>query len=196
MSAQVDYEYAHGALLDNPNTYQYSSYYGIEFLEAWISHRENVCMGLQVHIKQNIMIDSPNQSVKAFCHTKTILQQILYQIQNEKIIETKKQILLKTLVKKFEVSKRLFNEYNEEFKPVDQFAYYDFDIYLLFAEVIESAYCLTSDFVYLNVLLKIIDTLIAYLKQFSEFQKSRLANLIQQEKKHVLSIALNNKINL
>ena len=84
-------------------------------------------------------------------------------------------------VKKFEVSKRLFESYDTAFKPLDRAAYHDAALYLRFAEVVERAYDSTSELPFLNVLLKVVDTLIAMQDKLDADQRARLAGLIDRE---------------
>ena len=98
-------------------------------------------------------------------------------------------IKLDLWVKKFEVSKRLFAEYDENLKPVDKTKYQEMGSYIRYAEIMERAYNTTLKLPYLNVLLKVLDTLIACRDRLNQQQKSRLAWLIGQEKEHVQTLA-------
>ena len=196
MSKQVSYDYAHGDLLDNRNTYQYSKFHGQDFLRAWIRQRNAACLEMGEPISPPDPIEHVYVEFEPPYITTLLLEGIFFRLQAEKKFNLKDQTYLKTLVKKYEVSKRLFKEYNHAFQAADKTAYYDLGLYLRFAEVVESAYSFTDDLVYLNVLLKVIDVLIAYKGQLDETQKSRLGGLIQQEQKHVTTVARKNKVEL
>ena len=97
----------------------------------------------------------------------------------------------KTWIKKFEVTKRLFREYDENFRAIDKTAYHDLALYLRFAEIMEAAYRMIEDLSALNALLKIMDTLIAYRVQLTQTQGCRLAWLVDAEAVHVEALAKN-----
>lgn len=168
------YTYAQGDLLDKPNTYQYSKYHGNQFLTDWQQHRQEIMSEL----------GEPQTPVWA-AEAEPIPDKPPYRLDILLKHMPDDYKLLKTLIKKFEVTKKLYREYDQNFKPVDKSAYQDLSLYIRMAEVVEQAYSQTSDLMYLNVFLKLMDTLISRRKDLSEQEKKRLCWLIIQENKHV-----------
>ena len=83
---------------------------------------------------------------------------------------------------------RVHVAYNMNWRPVDPKNYHDLSLYLRFAEVIEAAYAQTRLLTYLNVLLKIIDTLAAHRGHLDASFGPRFARLVLRERDHVNGI--------
>lgn len=185
MNPDQVYNYSQGDLLEKPHTYQYSTYKGIEFLQAWQSNRQEMLSVLgspQAPPDPALDQDDPF-SVHSY------LDHLMLEINEDfpKNQEIKSKVDAWT--KKFELSKRLFAKYNESLKPVDKSKYHDMGAYVRYAEIMEKAYQRNGKLPYLNVLLKVLDTLIACRKSLDSQQRSRLAWLIEREIEHVLTLA-------
>ncbi len=183
----VEYTYAAGDLLDNPHTYQYSQFCGVLFVEAWLKHRSEVIkeIGISSHPP------GPNDVADCNCSDLIKLAHLLEDVygelqEKENFIEASCAGTVKTLIKKFELTKRLYCSYDNNFKPTDRGDYRNLNNYLRFAEVMELYYKNTHDIPTLNVFLKIIDTLIASKEMLDELQRARLAWLIEREQEYVI----------
>lgn len=131
----VFYPYAQGNLLHERNTYFYSAYHGQATLTAWAESRENAASG--------IISASPATP------TRTRLMQRL------------DRATLNHLVQRFEVTKRLHDDYTPAWRAVDKTRFEDLASYPLFAQILADAYQDTGGLPYLNALLKLNDTLTA-----------------------------------
>lgn len=197
MNRQTQYSYAEGDLLEKPNTYQYSQYGGREFVLAWQSHRESVQaeLGEPISPVEADLTDSRLQELP--CELHSLLEDIMADISNGNNME---QLVLKdvlnALVRKFEVTKRLYASYDKDLKAVNKYDYRNLELYLRFAEIVDRAYSNSNNLTFLNVMLKLTDTLIAFRNELKEGQKARLAWLINRERSHIFRCAKNCGVNL
>jgi len=184
------YTYAQGDLLNSPNTYQYSQFMGEPFLKGWKAYRTSLLSALgnpepppaaKGRFSSSKILPYPLAS-----HLEDLMDGIDRGLANS---DPDLKRLLKTWVKKFEISKRIHEAYDAQFKPVDKTAFHDLSAYLRFAEIMEGAYSSSGDLVYLNVFLKVLDTLISVMDYLASAQTARLCWLIQQEMKHVEHLA-------
>ena len=189
MKIGLEYRYAQGDLLDKPNTYMYSLFSGYAFLESWKKNRLGALSSLpdpqsppkpDGRFHPSRLFNNPGRK-----NLEEIIDGLNRGLGEDK--ELKKR--LKMWVKKFEVNKRIYERYDEQFNPIDKSAYHDMEVYVRYAEMMESAYNTSRELDYLNVLLKIIDTLIARRSKLRNEQKARLAWLIQQESDHIQILA-------
>jgi hypothetical protein len=88
-----------------------------------------------------------------------------------------------TLLKRFEVTKRIWNSYADDWRGEPSSGYRNLDLYVRFGEVLDLAYSRTGSLVYLNALLKCVDTCTAMVEEVT--LKGRLARLIRSELDHV-----------
>lgn len=197
MTSPITYSYASGDLLEHPQTYQYSKYNGALFLESWLQNRNQIKKELgeptpptEVSIDVSIHISPPYV-------LDDLLEAVMAGIWNDIDLEWgDPAFVLLMLVKKFEIHKRLYNEYDKDFQPINKDNYHELKYYIRFAEIVEKQYSIRKELPYLNVLLKLIDTLIASRSRLNPSEKSRLAWLIDREYNHVLTCAQNNGVSL
>ena len=178
------YPFADGDRLEDRNTYFYTPYGGQEFLDAWRIQRGKV---LEV-------LSDPTEPVCDVVHdfletgsVKTAaLLDGLYSalIRGEAETSVLKEWLYK-VVRKFETTKRIHPDYDAQFLALDRTAYHDLSLYVRLAEVFEAAYENTKVLIFLNALLKCVDTLCSIKDRLSGEDQSRLAWLIGRENDHI-----------
>lgn len=193
MNKEVEYNYAEGDLLEERNTYQYTMFLGKDFLRTWLDQRNSVLEEIgSTELKPVSEVSKQKKHNNGVRDTYQLLVKILSNIEN-KYNENQKILFdeLKMLVKRFEITKRIHSVYNENFKPIDKTKYYDLELYILFSDAIEKAYSITNDLVYLNALLKLIDTLSSQRYNLSQGSAQRLAIIIEKEKKHIIDLSKN-----
>jgi hypothetical protein len=175
-----DYPYACGNLLHERNTYYYTPYAGRQFLDAWKGARNAVLERLPVPTAAAPPIDTAAASPSAETRDTRVLLECA-------LAETDRggHALLEMFVKKFETTKRVYEAYDADFRPVNRSAFLRLDLYVRAAELFEVAFCATEDVRYLNVLLKCLDTLSAVVGGLAQEEQARLARLIVQEREHV-----------
>jgi len=167
-------KYAYISTLESPQTYQYSGFFGKEFVDSYKDSRLGILNSLNANEKE--INDSMQNYIKKFGNmgreeiikklswernTKTMLSVILY-VQNKGIKgkETRNQVyeLLGRFIKKYEVSKRIFSQYDADMKKIG-YNYEDIDNYALLALNI-ALFCQSSkNLKFMNALLKINDML-------------------------------------
>jgi len=196
---KLSYEYAHGDLIEDRQTYFYSDFKGEDFLESWETSRAEVLTSLPVPVAAPSVQSDINEKYFEGEHnnykatdiyiTESLLEHLLYALtdkgERQKETEEKSLSVLNALVKRFEVSKRIYQSYDVNLHANDKAEYHDLGLYIRFAEVCEKAYEKYMRLPFLNVLLKTIDTLCALHLRLDSSQKGRLAYLIQSERKHI-----------
>jgi len=192
----VTYPYAQGDLLDDRHTYQYSPYQGAPFLRAWRAQREVVGAEWAEPI-------APPPAARTFepkrnppFRTEERLEGMMDGVRRGLWSDRDFAEEYKTWIKKFEVTKRLFKEYDARFRAIDKTAFRELGLYLRFAEVMEAAYRSVEDVPALNALLKVNDTLIACRRHLPREHGQRLAWLIKAEIGHVEALARNRSVTL
>ena len=188
MTEDLKYSYAEGDLLEDRHTYQYSRYGGLPFLHSWRAHRDAVLTDLGDPSAPPLPGETYAPAHPPF-RTARRLEQLLDGWQSGRQTETAFREEMKDWVKKFEVSKRLFPEYNERFRTKDKTAYHEMVLYVRYAELMETAYRASNELPFLNVLLKVLDTLVARRDRLQSDEPARLAWLIRAEAGHVEALA-------
>ena len=89
------------------------------------------------------------------------------------------------LLKKFEISKKIYNVYDLEWRPTDQSNAFSFKLYIGFALILDTSYKNTRKLNYLNALLKLIDSLVSVYEDLDILEKRNLTWLILEEVKHI-----------
>lgn len=175
------YPYSRGDLLEQRNTYFYSTFGGEAFLSAWRAERESALGDLPA------AMPAP-EAGEGQAPTDRLLER-LYRAFFEGRQGRDEERLLDRLIQRFEVSKRVHAEYNDEFRPSDPEDYRDLGRYLRFAEVLDAAFGLAGGLPRLNAMLKCLDTLTALRDRLEADAAGRLARLIGREREHVDALA-------
>ena len=172
----VTYDYALGDILENKNTYFYSRFLGGDFIKAWYQQRAEA-LKLDEHgitcVEEKIDVAPVIQVLKLICGhlcQETQLKDVALQHLNK-------------LLQHFEVTKRLYNKYDENWQPLNKKDYRNMECYIYFAETLNLAYMKTEKLQYLNTFLKCLDILTAteLCVQLNISQKKRIIHLIGYE---------------
>lgn len=187
MNNHSTYTYATGDLLENRNSYTYTSYHGDAFFADWREARAQILQGLAESADPPVPVGKVAlaSTLKAdpLCTTdllESLMDCLLRQETGELVRDT-----LARLVRRFEVAKRVHSHYLAHWRAAPEANYHDLTLYLRYAEVMELAYSLTERVVYLNVLLKVLDTLTALVADLPVDQTGRLARLLRREQVHI-----------
>ncbi len=183
MSSNISYDYASGNLLENRNTYFYTKFQGHQFLFEWRKQRE------LARLKEEPKNEDALQTISSST------DRLLEQIWNELLVDDfdiHALELLNNLVQRFEVTKRLHDEYNGNWRPIDNKEYNYLDRYVKFVEVLDLAYTSTLSLPYLNALLKCMDTVSALYDQLHSSQILRFRKLVIREREHIEKLAYKN----
>lgn len=178
----AEYPYARGDLMGTPNTYFYTAFEGHAFLRAWWSVREAALEAL------------PDPASQAPVHNPDAggagkLLESAYLEACELASDAQLPFHVEMLLKKFEVSKRIYDAYDSDLRPMDRWAFRTPGNYLRLGEVFDEAFENSNDLRALNALLKCLDTLIAHLSEVGEDMRPRVARLIARERVFVSRLA-------
>ena len=172
----MEYSYTNTDLLEFPQKYQMTPFEGKEFLSSYEKTRQKILDKIK-----------NNQTVNSLSHTLKLLQkQFLIDIKSDqKIFVTSNQLssiflrlqhqketqqetkFIMALLKKFEIKKRIFSEYDHELKENST----DFKIltnYILLAAICAKKFQDNSNPKFLNALLKLNDTICSQIDSIND----------------------------
>jgi hypothetical protein len=166
----AEYRYATGDLINKPNSYFYTPYQGIRFLDYWRNARSEVLACLPEPV--------PPKPASCGPISFSAIDLLEHAIAGDIALRD-------AFVKKFEIFKRIHSQYDESLKAVSGSDIHDFALYLRATDLFEKSYRATDDVRYLNVLLKCLDTLCAYHDVLGDELGARLAWHIENEFIHI-----------
>ncbi len=103
------YPYAHGYLLEKPNTYAYSDFRGEAFLESWIKHRRGAFEQLPAPESAPTWV-TPEAAAVGNCHsTSRILESTLKACSDDAVEDIPAE--MSSIIQRFEVTKRIHRTY-------------------------------------------------------------------------------------
>jgi methionyl-tRNA formyltransferase len=184
--SSVEYIYSQGNRLEDRNTYFYTRFLGEGFINAWREAREHAAGDLLGNQDEAVETSSRQLSENSGTDTRTLLHRLMSEISSgEFSAETR--LWTDILRKRFEVSKRVYCSYASEYphKPIPGSNWLNLELYTGFSGLMDAAYALTGDIVYLNVLLKCNDTLVSVRHLLSPAGKEQLADLLRREEHHI-----------
>lgn len=176
------YKYITDNNLYEKQTYMYSEYKGIVFLKEYLESRQSF-------LNHNIDEKTDNAVEKTI---KNPVQKSLLDLKRN--MENKKYdkdtvSLINAYTKSFEVRKRIYTEYDENWKPISNAGFADSENYLLFADCLLLAYHNLKCMKYVNCLLKVVDTLLSMQNQLDGQSKRYVSRIVQQELDIIYQIA-------
>ena len=172
----MEYNYANTDLLEFPQKYQMTPFEGREFLSSYEKNRQKILDKIK-----------NNQTVNSLSHTLKLLQKqflidiksdqkifvtgnqlssILLRLQHQKETQQETKFIM-ALLKKFEIKKRIFSEYDHELKENST----DFKIltnYILLAAICAKKFQDNSNPKFLNTLLKLNDTICSQIDSIND----------------------------
>lgn len=167
----MSYKYITDNNLYEKQNYMYSEFGGTYFLTDYIDSRKKYLDN--VECRDLVMTES-------HCETGQELQNILEALKAGQI-ERETIDLVNSYVKSFEVRKRVYTNYDNNFKPSPDAGFEDYDSYLLFAECLVLMYKQTDCLKYFNCLLKVNDTILSVWEKLQNYQKEYMSRMIRQE---------------
>ena len=186
----INYPYYSNNIFDEKINYSYSEFKGFEFIKAWQNSRN---IFLEKIRNQNSEIKNEfeyftNNDDK--CATEILFDNWLKQIKkNELILDP-----VKLLLKRFEVTKRLFEEYDIDFRPINKEQYKNKILYLKFAYIISLIFQTTGKLQYLNTLLKLNDINCSFFDTLNENEKAILYFVLKNENDSISTLMKNLEI--
>jgi len=172
----LEYSYANTDLLEFPQKYQMTPFEGREFLSSYEKNRQKILD----KIKNNQTVNSLSHTLKLLQKqflidiksdqkifvTSNQLSSILLRLQHQKETQQETKFIM-ALLKKFEIKKRIFSEYDHELKENST----DFKIltnYILLAAICVKKFQDNNNPKFLNTLLKLNDTICSQIDSIND----------------------------
>jgi len=152
----------------------YSTYVGIDFLQAYVKSREAYLEAWKC--RENFEEDHGR---KGFDTTRSELIELYERLQEDGGQEDLKKV--DAFTKSFEVRKRIYSEYTDDWKPTENARYCNYDSYLLLADCLLLAYKKSGCLKYYSCLLKLDDTLLSVRDLLDACQKCHLSSVLGKE---------------
>ena len=173
---KLEYSYTNTDLFEFPQKYQMTPFEGREFLSSYEKTRQKILD----KIKNNQTVNSLSHTLKLLQKqflidiksdqkifvTSNQLSSILLRLQHQKETQQETKFIM-ALLKKFEIKKRIFSEYDHELKENST----DFKIltnYILLAAICAKKFQDNSNPKFLNTLLKLNDTICSQIDSIND----------------------------
>jgi len=197
------YIYDQNNLLLNPQKYQFSTFSGIEFLleyeEARIQKinflKNRICIYTLEEIFQKLANKIQDISISELGskESENILSKILLQLFKKKDTQQTNKII-SAFIKKFEIKKRLYSSYDEDFNENTD-DYSNLRNYILLTSICLFKYEETKNLKYLNTCLKINDTICSQIKTINDqLEKSLMIYILTLEIKKIKELCNTKRI--
>lgn len=171
------YKYITENNLYHKQTYMYSEYGGLGFLKEYIDSRQEYLGRWE---KQS---DTVSECEKKAAVLNGTVQDLLNVRQALKAGKPDREVidLVNGYTKSFEVRKRIYQEYDDHWKPIGSKEFENYEAYLIFAECLALTYMHTECLKYFSCLLKVNDTLLSVQEQLDGRLKKALYNMVKKE---------------
>jgi len=171
------YSYTKIDRFNDPNNYMYTPFYGADFLNEYLENRNNAISFLELQLNNEVQLKTEKIF---FCQTYNKLNYIMNLVDKG---DHKSYIPeLELFIRRFEVAKKLRSEY----PVIDQNDIAPLKVHLLFFHLLIKSYQANKDIRYINVLVKLSDSLISVKKNFKDKKDvALLAFLLNEELKIV-----------
>jgi len=171
----MTYKYVTENNLYDKQTYMYSEYKGIAFLKEYLASRYSYLNrgGTQKEEADDGKNTYPNP-------VKTDLRALYEKLKNREYDGITLDAVNK-YVKSFEVRKRIYTEYDINWKPLEGAGFEDYENYLLFADCLLNVYGYGECLKYFSCLLKVDDTLLSVQDKMDAWSGDWLKKIIRQE---------------
>jgi len=189
-----EYMYSKNDLLYNPQKYQKTLFEGIEFLNIYKKSREDLLSKESFDdFKFNDFLRNFKNSKKPNSEKFKFLDFLSFLLSKSNLDKEKTQIDI--LLKKFEIKKKFYTEYNSEFKETTE-NFQDLKNYMLFGILCMIFYEKNTSLKYLNVFLKINDVLCSQFNNILEEDKNLFCYLIKKEIEYIEELCKKKEIDI
>lgn len=179
------YHYTEGNKISRPNTYFYTPFHGGEFFSAFDFNRKTF-LGVNANYKEPSRPElfdekiTSNKNIDTFKKLEHIFFRLLKDTSDSNVYAE-----IERFRRKFEVTKTIHRFYDEKWNPVNKGGMHELSLYVRLAQIFEAVYSSKGKVTYLNVLLKIIDSLISVKHDLSKEQMEYVNWLILREREHI-----------
>lgn len=160
MIGENKYKYING---DAPNVkinYSYSKYLGLEFIDYWKTSRIEKLKEFDKDYLYIIIKNIDSRVLQeGFISSKELFSKWIKRIDLLNLDFIKD---VNLLVKRFEVTRKIYNEYNDLMRPNNKKNYLQIDNYSLYGIVLGLLFSETKKYQYLNAHIKLNDVLIGW----------------------------------
>lgn len=167
---KMKYKYINSQTPREKINYSYSTYGGENFLEAWKESRKKI--NSKKHFSRDVL------NLKSNSSTEILLVKWIKQFEHDEFSDFNK---LDLLLKRFEVTKRLYSEYDVDFRRINKNDFEELKLYVLFSYILTLAYEKSCKLPYLNSLLKINDINLSNAENLQEEERILLGYCIHVE---------------
>ena len=186
---KITYKYLNEDVFNNKINYSYSKFGGIEFLKSWEEKRDKC---LDTLLKNNA------ESHKTEDDSNTNLQLERW-LNNDVVFSELDKVHL--LIKRFEVTKRIYEFYDADFRRINKDVTYDnLNLYINFGLVMVKLYDRYKHLQYLNSLLKLVDIICSRINELNQnaetYNYGAASKLLWAEKRIIKELCENKNIDL
>lgn len=157
------YKYINANAPDSKINYSYSKYLGKEFLRQWKCSREKEIKEFKLNdfieyckISKTIVVDG-----YVLAHTLFLKWIVSYD-------KSRDESDLALLIKRFEVTKKIYFEYDKKMRPKDKDNFLEFENYCLFGIVLGEIFKKNKKYQFLNAHIKINDIILGWKNDIDE----------------------------
>lgn len=179
----MQYKYVTDNNLLNKQNYMYSEFGGKDFLDAYFQNRNDYIN------KHSIDSDIPRICDSTQNPTLTQLRDLAEKIKIQGIESRIVKDEVDSFTKSFEVRKRIYSAYDENFKPLPEADFTSYESYIVFASILMHVFEKTKCLKYLSCLLKIDDTVISLETLLDEEQNNKVVQIIKNEIRFICEVA-------
>ena len=172
---KMEYKYIGTNSPEQKINYSYSKYGGEAFLKSYRQVREDI-------LSPEIHADNIQLNEKSEIATERLFNDWISNLERNEDIELE---LLNLLLKRFEVTKKIYEKYDRNFRPYDKTLFHNHRLYVLFAYVLSLSYKKYRKLQFLNSLLKVNDIIISFVDMLDETTKIPLLHSVQNELKYI-----------
>ena len=177
----IEYNYSNGNLLETPQKYQKTSFHGKDFILSYSQTRKNIIETLEDGFLISEICSKTHNSINFELDSNFYLETLLLNLItnfNSDLPEIND--FSKILIKKFEIKKKLFERYDNNFKETSS-NFKHIRNYLLSSVLMILQYEKTFNLKYLNTLLKINDTINTQIPLFQNGDHRILHFILEKE---------------
>jgi hypothetical protein len=187
--SNLKYNYFNKNVFNNKINYSYSKFGGLNFLISW-QDRRNECSNILNNWNDDYEgsrdVSETNIELKKWLSSDVVFSEL------EKV---------HLLIKRFEVTKRIYEKYDEEYRRVNKFVNYEnLNLYINFGFLMVRLYDEFKHLQYLNSLLKVVDILCSRVFEFEnscmDLPKYAIVELLKAEKRIIVELCKDNNIKI
>ena len=154
----MEYKYHQDDCPQKKIDYSYSQYSGVPFLNGFLAYRRKYLE--KQSLNRKVQFDTVSGSA-----TELLFMDWLARMTKKESFALEK---LDTLLKRFEVTKRIYSQYDAKFRPIGDKNYSELRLYCLFSHVLIYTFETYGYLQYLNSLIKVNDIVSSFFPYLSE----------------------------